>query len=154
MVYVIETKVKGWVVERRYNEFYELRTELVRLFPGYIVPPLPKKKSGKKTDPDFLATRKFQLQFFVNQCLRHPVLRSTTMLQSFLSLPAKDWETKQKYLSKIPEPKDPTEIRTLEGIAKIGLNEYVQKYSADLSGSIEDLKKFYQAYIFPLIFID
>ena len=47
VVYVIDTEPKGFHVERRYNEFLSLRGELLRLNPGNVIAPIPKKKVGK-----------------------------------------------------------------------------------------------------------
>ena len=94
--YVINTQPKGFVVERRYNQFLEFRKELVRLNPGYIIAPIPKKKSGKKFEPEFLNKRRKQLQLFLNDALRHPLLRSDEILVQFLSLNSKDWENRAK----------------------------------------------------------
>lgn len=44
--YTINIKPMNWEVNRRYNDFNWLRTSLLQLFPGIIIPPIAKKKSN------------------------------------------------------------------------------------------------------------
>lgn len=53
ILYKIETDPLNWVVQRRDNEFYTLRTQLRNQFPHILVPPLPapsKKMTRKALD--------------------------------------------------------------------------------------------------------
>ncbi|KAA8617880.1 Phoxy PX domain protein [Pyrenophora tritici-repentis] len=67
----------GLEVKRRYSEFASLRTELVRLHPTLIVPPIPEKHTmadyaakptKAKEDAGIIELRKRMLAVFLNRC--------------------------------------------------------------------------------------
>ena len=43
VTYDIETELMKWCVQRRFSDFEWLSNTLIKLFPGYIIPPIPKK---------------------------------------------------------------------------------------------------------------
>ncbi len=146
VVYVISTQPRGLQAEHRYSDFVSLRDQLQRLYPGYVVPPLPKKKIGKKLDAIFLNKRKIKLQQFLNDLLKHPMLRATELFFQFLTLPAKDWDAKVKELIKAPGPKDPKECRTLDKVAKVEVTKASEAYCVEMFGDIATLKGQYKEY--------
>ncbi len=146
MVYVIDTQPKGFHVERRYNEFVTFRAELMRLYPGYIVPPIPHKKTGKALEPTFISKRKELLQLFLSDLLKHPLLRTAELLFNFLSLPTKDWEVKINVLAKMQPPKEPKECRTPEKRANVELTKASELYCVDLLNGVETLQSQYKEY--------
>ena len=89
VAYQINTETKGLSVERRYNDFFSLRKELSRQCPGFVIPPIPKKKAGKRFDAEFVSKRKILFQYFINEILAHPVLRNRELVNEFLSLDRK-----------------------------------------------------------------
>lgn len=81
------------LARRRYSEFESLRNALVKLYPVFIVPPIPSKQSlsdyavkqGKaKEDATMIARRKRMLQTFLNRIARHPVLSTDHTFHRFL----------------------------------------------------------------------
>lgn len=46
-MYKIVTNPFKWEVSRRFNEFYTLRDTLIKLYPAYLIPPIPKKTSRR-----------------------------------------------------------------------------------------------------------
>ena len=147
MVYVISIQPKGLRVERRYNEFVTFRAELIRLYPGFVVPPIPKKKSGKRLEQAFINKRRALLQEFLTNVLKHPLLRSTTTLMQFLSLEGKDWESYIKALTKAAGPKDVTEFKTMEGGANVELTPSAENYCSELPNALNALKGQYKEYV-------
>ena len=121
-MYIIFTKELNASVERRYNDFYSLRQELIRLYPGFVVPPIPKKKSGKSLNENFLQKRKNLFQIFLDDLLIHPLLKRCTLTTQFLSMGTKEWENNVKTFGKSLTPKEVGEYRTLSGKAKVEID--------------------------------
>ncbi|KAJ1959507.1 Sorting nexin, cytoplasm-to-vacuole targeting pathway/endosomal sorting [Dipsacomyces acuminosporus] len=80
-------------VKRRYSEFESLRTCLCRLYPTFIVPPIPEKHSiaqyavlqkRAKEDQYIIERRKRMLEHFINHLVEHPILSSEHIFQRFL----------------------------------------------------------------------
>ena len=82
-------------VRRRFRDFQWLREQLVAVFPGAIVPPLPQVDSmyGIKDDrfsSAFIQQRRAGLELFLQRVAGHPSLSTCASLQTFLE--AKVWE--------------------------------------------------------------
>ncbi|KAJ2777824.1 Sorting nexin, cytoplasm-to-vacuole targeting pathway/endosomal sorting [Coemansia javaensis] len=80
-------------VKRRYSEFESLRSCLGRLYPTFIVPPIPEKHSltqyavlqkRAKEDQYIIERRKRMLERFLNHLVEHPILSSEHILHRFL----------------------------------------------------------------------
>ncbi|KAH9946501.1 hypothetical protein B0H21DRAFT_779075 [Amylocystis lapponica] len=79
--------------QHRYSEFESLRSNLVKLYPTLIIPPIPSKqtigdyavKQAKaKEDAALIARRKRMLQTFLNRMTRHPILSNEHVFHRFL----------------------------------------------------------------------
>ena len=58
IVYKVITDPFGWNVQRRYSDFDWLRQLLIKFYPGFNVPPLPKKNaSSRRFETDFVMKR-------------------------------------------------------------------------------------------------
>ncbi|KAG6335803.1 hypothetical protein ID866_3281 [Astraeus odoratus] len=77
----------------RYSEFESLRSNLVKLYPTLIIPPIPSKQSiseyatkpaKAKEDAAMIARRKRMLQTFLNRIARHPILSNEHVFHRFL----------------------------------------------------------------------
>ncbi|KAJ1830422.1 Sorting nexin, cytoplasm-to-vacuole targeting pathway/endosomal sorting [Coemansia sp. RSA 2711] len=80
-------------VRRRYSEFESLRGCLGRLYPTFIVPPIPEKHSlaqyaalqkRAKEDQHIIGRRKRMLEHFLNHVALHPILSSEHIFHRFL----------------------------------------------------------------------
>jgi hypothetical protein len=77
---------------RRYSDFLSLRKRLVDCWPGVIVPPIPPKQirvilMQGKLNPEFIETRRHQLDFFLKQVMQTSYLYQTQETQKFLRSP-------------------------------------------------------------------
>eukprot|EP00826_Nyctotherus_ovalis_P057037 TRINITY_DN7792_c0_g1_i4.p1 TRINITY_DN7792_c0_g1~~TRINITY_DN7792_c0_g1_i4.p1 ORF type:complete len:382 (-),score=116.17 TRINITY_DN7792_c0_g1_i4:83-1228(-) len=141
VAYVIVTKPMDVTVERRYSDFFALRQELVRIYPGFVVPPIPSKKMGKGRDHALLQKRRIIFQQFLNDTLEHPLLRRSELITQFLSLPDAEWAKTMKLFSKRPTPKEVSEFSTVEGKAKVEVTGATETYCqqvAALAGKIKE----------------
>lgn len=143
-VYILSSKSKGTSVERRFSDFDNLRKELQKMYPGYIVPSIPKKKVGKAFEPAFLQKRKVQLQNFLKEIMFHPLLRSSELIITFLTMTSKDWENKSKAFAKTTPPKDISSFKTLEGSANVTLTKESELYCEKLSMICSGIKEEYK----------
>jgi len=115
---------------------------LVKQFPGYVIPPVP-KKAVKKLKPEFLNKRKEKLQLFLDNVLLHPLLKQTTTVWNFLAI--SDEKSYEKIKVGYPIPHDISEFTTLEGKAKVSfdplLDNACNQIGVILKNVIEEFKK-------------
>jgi len=143
-VYVIVTPLKGYYVERRYSDFLNIRKEMIRLYPGYIVPPIPVKKFTNNLDPAFLQERKALLQEFLNDILKHPILKNCELFIQFISLSSKDWEERAKLFSKPILPRDIAQLVTISGKAKLHYSTETLNHCDRLNNIVKDMAETYK----------
>ncbi|WEJ92769.1 Sorting nexin mvp1 [Yamadazyma tenuis] len=75
-------------VLRRYSDFVWLLEFLLKKYPFRVIPGLPPKKfNGASPDSQFLQRRRRGLYRFLNQIIKHPVLRKDPVVITFLSVP-------------------------------------------------------------------
>lgn len=162
----IVTAEKNFTVERRYSDFFSLREEMKKLYPGYLIPPMPEKKVPGTIDNSFIQERKAGLQFFLNEIMVHPLLRNYQLVIDFLSLPEKDWEGKMKTIGKSNLEtitalidkgikgtglslsksvfNELSVLETIEGEAKLLFTRNTADYCDRLDGSVKGLEDAYR----------
>jgi PX domain len=104
--FTVKTSPFSYEVERRFNDFYWLRTCLVNEYPGVYVAPIDEKVTVRnKLDPVFLKERIFMLQEFMNSISEHPELKLSPHLYIFLKCPeGESFEKSKKELEKVINP--------------------------------------------------
>ena len=121
-LYTISTPLTDYVVKRKQLDFFELREYLVKRYPGYMIPPLP-KKINKKFIAESMKKYMRLLQLFLNDLLDHPLLRETKIVHSFLTIQDEKVYAKViKELVKKPLPKEIAEFTTKTGTARVTTN--------------------------------
>lgn len=116
---------------------------MLREFTGYIIPPIPTKKLTGNTDPEFILERKAELQMFLNDALKHPLLKNYELFTKFISLSGPEWEVRSKLIGKIIIPREASQYETIEGHAKILYSDRTNSYCERLQASTKDLKELY-----------
>ncbi len=71
-------------VDRRYNDFTWLSNELIKDYPGAIVPPLPEKLTLGRFSSEFVESRRRALERFLSRILLHPDLGNAACFVTFL----------------------------------------------------------------------
>jgi len=130
----------GYKVERKYTDFVELRDFLKKMYPGYIVPALP-KSPPKKLSTEILSKYKERLQKFLDEILRHPLLRTNEIFTKFISeKDAKIYEEFKLNLDKkLQSPiKEVSQCITLEGTANIEIDPIIE---SECSENLTNSKK-------------
>lgn len=146
-------------MERRYSDFFAMRQEMLRFYPGYVVPPLPSKKVPGNVDINFIQERKSELQLFLNDVLKHPLLRNFELFVAFLSDERKEWEDKSKGIGKSsvavltlkvgniiknPSLNELSQYETVEGEAKLLFTNATRQYCDKVDGSSKGLHDCYK----------
>ena len=143
IMYILTTKSKGYSVERRYSDFLNMRQELIKRFPGYIIPPIPVKKLSKNLDPEFVHERRSSLQLFLKDILKHPLSRNSDIFEKFISATSKDWEEIAK-LFKVNVQKEIDQYETIEGKAKVDFDNHTIVYCDKIFTASKSLKEAYK----------
>jgi WD40 repeat protein len=73
-----------WSLEKRYNEFNDLRDKLAKLLPN--VPILPGKTMFKVTSYDGLNKRKLQLEQFLKECVARKDIMTSESFKDFVEI--------------------------------------------------------------------
>ncbi len=144
--YTIRTNPAGTTVQRKQTDFADLRTDLFRLYPAYVVPPVPKRPL-KKLEPDLLEKRRQKYQLFLDDVMKHPVLRASEVVWNFLTVTSEsEYDKKKRETDKIQRPRGPEECTTLEGKAIISYDNTMDHACRDVgtaAGQIhDDLKRY------------
>jgi hypothetical protein len=77
-------------IRKRYSEFDELRSKLLRAFPQSTkssLPPLPPKSAIYKFRPKFLEKRRESLEYFLNCVMLNPEYAGSTIVKDFIFPP-------------------------------------------------------------------
>jgi len=111
------------LVYRKQSDFNYLRENLIRLYPGYAVPILPKRHL-KKLEVEYMNKRKEELQLFLNKVIQHPLLKTSIIVWDFLAIEnEKEYETAKANALKIPTPTNTSEYITIKGNANTNFND-------------------------------
>ena len=135
VLYDMVTEPFGWAVQRRYSDFDWLRQLLVKLYPGFNVPPLPNKKIGtRRFDLDFVMKRMKFLELFINGVCENESFKASELLVAFLSYKDRDkFETKMKEYTSYQPSTYVEEFKSLDGKVIISHDEGNEKYFINIS---------------------
>lgn len=75
---------KNSSVVRRFKDFEWLDEELVRAYPGCIIPPLPQKQTLGRFSAEFVDTRKRALEKYLQRIAAHDILSQDRNFVTFL----------------------------------------------------------------------
>ena len=98
-LYAVNTGSKQWMQLREEKDFKWLRDQFVNMYPGLIIPSLGKPNKPSAHFPvDPSEDRRRQLERFLVEVVRHPVLRSSPATRHFLAMAANgDKSTKRAF---------------------------------------------------------
>ncbi len=153
VAYKISTPSKGWTVERRYKEFGELRIELERLHPGYVVPPIYGPSDVDETSSEFIAATRPMLQQFLDDLLRHPLFHCSELVNCFLhngvrgGRPVDEFYQRVRLYSLMPAPREIEEMKTCDGAATVALPPETKAHVEQLCDSADRLRRLYSEYL-------
>ncbi len=124
--YVITIPTLNLKVVRRYSDFEWFRTILINLFPGRVIPPIPKKNKigGDRFNEEFLEKRTRTLEKFLNLLLEDPSIKTSQIFYDFVSIEELNiFSDKKKYYNSIKLPQSLKEYKSLNGKLDVKLDE-------------------------------
>ena len=130
IVYKVITDPFGWNVQRRYSDFDWLRQLLIKFYPGFNIPPLPKKNaSSRRFETDFVMKRMKFLELFINNVIENESFKANEFIVAFLSYEDRNkYEAKMKEFSSVTPSNYVEDYKTLDGKAIISLDNGNEKY--------------------------
>jgi hypothetical protein len=145
----VSVEEKDWLVERYLQDFRNLRRQLEKLNPGYLLPPIHDFTIDKEMRPDLVNDTKEMLQNFLDGVLVHPFFGSTELVYYFLcSKHNNKTEDKFYYYLKInqakPKPRHVKDMHRDNGIGVISLTKDINANINSLRKSSDKLKELYQ----------
>jgi hypothetical protein len=147
-VYIITVPYKGSKVERKYNDFVNLRSNLIKFYPGYIISSLPKKPPQKFT-PEVLTKYKNKLQNFLNELFDHPLLkRSYILCQFVLEKNYKKFQKAKKKMSKDESPKCVTQCFSTEGAVDVSFDGLLESKCEEMDNGLSNLQKDFTRFLY------
>ena len=135
IVYKVITDPFGWNVQRRYSDFDWLRQLLIKFYPGFNIPPLPKKNaSSRRFENDFVMKRMKFLELFINNVIENESFKANECLLAFLSYNDREkFDAKLKELSSFNPSNYIEDYKTLDGKIIISHDERNEKYFVNIS---------------------
>ena len=124
--YVITIPTLNLKVVRRYSDFEWFRSILINLFPGRVIPPIPKKNKigGDRFNEEFLEKRTRTLEKFLNLLLEDPSIKTSQIFYDFVSIEELNiFSDKKKYYNSIKLPQSLKEYKSLNGKLDVKLDE-------------------------------
>jgi sorting nexin-9/18/33 len=101
ITYEVLSDVSTDSVKRRYKHFFWLHEQLLELFPGVCIPPVPEKQFTGRFEEDFIRTRQHFLESFLNNVARHPLLAASHAFSHFLTASGeKEWKSGKQMVRK------------------------------------------------------
>ena len=130
VLYEMTTDPFGWTVTRRYSDFDWLRRLLIKLYPGFNVPPLPNKKMGtRRFDLDFVMKQMKFLELFMNNVCENEAFKASELLVAFLSYAERNkFENKMKEYTSYQPSTYVEELKSLDGKVIISHDKGNEKY--------------------------
>lgn len=117
--YGIKSSLREPVIYRKEDDFNLLRSTLVKICPGYVIPALPENPI-KKLDPEHMQNRRAELEVFLKKVMVHPLLKQLKVIRDFITIENDDlFESLKKDMSKASSPKELSEFLTPEGKANV-----------------------------------
>ncbi|CAM0142128.1 unnamed protein product [Umbelopsis sp. WA50703] len=124
--YIVQNSERKSRVLRRYNDFSWLADAITRRYPTRMIPSLPPKNLGGRTDA-FLEKRRKGLSRFLNSLLRHPVLSKDELVHVFFTEPSELGEWKKQNTPSLEEEFARLQIYNASNEATSGWNERFDK---------------------------
>jgi uncharacterized protein YerC len=138
--YVISIPLLNLRVVRKYSDFEWFRQTLLNLFPGKVIPPLPKKnKSGAdRFKEKYLSKRIRNLEKFFGLLLKDESIKTSQIFYDFVSIEEiNSFNNKKKSYNTIKLPQTLKEYKSLNGKLEVKLDEEREETYQDIKSQID-----------------
>lgn len=104
-------------VDRRFKHFTWLHEQLCRIYPHFLIPPLPGKQVSGRFEDEFVERRRRALERFLDRVAKHPVLGSSAVLLHFLTADDhKNWKAGKRLSEQIPVASETIDVKQGEHV--------------------------------------
>ena len=152
ILYTVSTEPLGYKTNKRYSDFSWLKKMLSMIYSNCVIPPLCKKNFNDRFSDALIAKRMRSIEKFMAGIIEHPLLKNSELVNIFLSAGKKEEFSKQikKYQNIKKPPSYAREMKTMDGIIKIGINKgreiYLDNIKNYAQGNVYLLQKITKSY--------
>ncbi|KAL4476541.1 hypothetical protein ABPG74_010274 [Tetrahymena malaccensis] len=142
VLYTVSITELGWTCYRRYSDFKILRDIFENQFPGYFIPPLPRRTMARKFEPEYLDKRMKILEQFMEAVLESELLRNSQYLEDFLFI--QDEAKYRKVASNVKDgPIELNQFYSIDGKINCQNSTNFQTYGAAFRNYTQNLTTLY-----------
>ncbi|KAL4463526.1 hypothetical protein ABPG72_014929 [Tetrahymena utriculariae] len=142
VLYTVSITELGWTCYRRYSDFKILRDNFENQFPGYFIPPLPRRTMARKFEPEYLDKRMKILEQFMEAVLESELLRNSSYLEDFLFI--QDEAKYRKVASNVKDgPIELNQFYSIDGKINCQNSTNFQTYGAAFRNYTQNLTTLY-----------
>ncbi|KAI8097010.1 uncharacterized protein BX664DRAFT_325392 [Halteromyces radiatus] len=136
--YIVTSQKRSSIVLRRFSDFWWLMEILARRYPYRMLPNLPPKKLGGR-DAAFLEKRRKGLSRFINAVVRHPTLRTDSVVTKFLTEPSELAAWRKQYSPSVDDEykRKQHDIEDMKSMIPNDLADRIQKTRTSVGSSID-----------------
>lgn len=143
-IFNVKTIPLNFNVERKYCDFQWLREKLITIYSGNIIPHIEEKETNLEEKIEQKYSRKSRiLEKFLHFILNDPLIRTSNILYDFLSIENyTEFNNKKFDYDKIKQIKQIKDFKSINGKARININEKKEKYfenMIELNESLENI---------------
>ena len=152
ILYTVSTEPLGYKTNKRYSDFSWLKKMLSMIYSNCVIPPLCKKNFNDRFSDALIAKRMRSIEKFMAGIIEHPLLKNSELVNIFLSAGKKEEFSKQikKYQNIKKPPSYAREMKTMDGVIKIGINKgreiYLDNIKNYAQGNVYLLQKITKSY--------
>ena len=138
--YIISIPLLNFKVVRRYTDFEWFRQILINLFPGRVIPPIPKKNKlgGDRFKEEFLLKRIRTLEKFFALLLKDQSIKTSQVFYDFISIEEVNaFNDKKKYYNTIKLPQNLKDYKSLDGKLDVKIDEIREETYQNIKSHID-----------------
>jgi len=138
--YIISIPLLNFKVVRRYTDFEWFRQILINLFPGKVIPPIPKKNKlgGDRFNEEFLLKRIRTLEKFFALLLKDQGIKTSQVFYDFISIEEVNaFNDKKKYYNTIKLPQNLKDYKSLNGKLDVKIDEIREETYQNIKSQID-----------------
>ena len=138
--YIISIPLLNFRVVRRYTDFEWFRQILINLFPGKVIPPIPKKNKlgGDRFKEEFLLKRIRTLEKFFGLLLKDQSIKMSQVFYDFVSIEEVNvFNDKKKYYNTIKLPQTVKDYKSLDGKLDVKIDETREETYQNIKSQID-----------------
>ena len=120
------TNSKGYLVNRNYEDFVDLKKEMKRIYPGHRIPRL-EEPLVSTPNPEMISKHIKRMQNFIDELSKNVLLMSSPLFSHFISeADSNKYDEYKKEVKNVITPTDISDFYTLDGIAVVSFDSKLE----------------------------